>query len=102
VLDDDVAGVAGDRHRIELTQATHSMRSLMFVATSTPWLRSCTECPEHPTRCSAREDPLGRAHHHHGVDVPDIDAEFEAGGADYRVQLPVIEPVLNPLADVAI
>ena len=49
------------RSRTSFAVTVASTRSLMFVATSTPWLLRLSECPERPMRWIARETPFGVA-----------------------------------------
>ena len=108
VLHDHVGGEFEDLHRIEAALVGEAGADEAFdeVVDVRRDEDTVADLVDRVSRAShaleGARDALGRADHHDGVDVPDVDAEFEAGGADHGAQVARLEPVLDLLADVAV
>lgn len=108
VLHDHIGGEFEDLHRIEAALVGKAGADEAFdeVVDVRRDEDAVTDLVDRVSRAShpleGARDALGRADHHDGVDVADVDAEFEAGGADHAAQVARLEPVLDLLADVAV
>jgi hypothetical protein len=81
----------GDLHQLEGVRghASHPARRARLVAAAAGALREAG-------------DPLGAPHLQDAVDRREVDAQVEAGGADHAAQAPPAEPVLHPVAHLAV
>ena len=83
------------RSRTSLAVTVASTRSLMFVATSTPWLSAIERMAGAPNALDRARNTFWRRHHHHQVDRADIDPHLEAGRANHRPQFAILQPVFD-------
>ena len=108
VLHDHVGGEFEDLHRIEAALVGEAGADEAFdkVVDVRRDEDAVADLVDRVSRAShaleGARDALRGRDHHDGVDVADVDPEFEAGGADHGAEVARLEPVLDLLADVAV
>ena len=94
----------GSRLRASIIRAVtaHSTRSLMLEATRTARLVSLTRMAGAPEPLQRARHALRRGDHDDEIDEADVDAHLQAGRADDRAQLALLQPVLHVEPDLPV